>query len=694
MDVTRSALARRSGSGQPSPEDRGSRLVGQVDEPRPGAIVPCAPLVVRGWHAWDSRPALAVAVQAGERRPVVVSVGNEIRRDVAEATEIDELAGAGWKLKVPLDGLTPGEVELDVAIWVSESEQPIVVDPIAIVVSGGRVNRRRSEHVLHPVTRFFGMIDLPIDGARIESRALRVVGWALTEPEPADRVEVIVNGASSGLARLGLERNDVHNHYPVPHAVISGYEHLVDLTKLAPDVTEIEVEIRSETASTGPIVLSTRTCPVVRPSTAKVRRSRRAARAADEPVGRLYRPEPPPPSAGDELRLVVFTHDLGYGGAQLWLHELLRVSGAGNRYSCTVVSERGGPLGDQLADMGVTTHVTQPYPHGDIEAYDGRLFEMGRWLEQGRHNAVLVNTFGSFFGADFGVQSGLPTVWGVHESWAPRLFFEAAYPPGTATSDIVKRVESTLGQVDAVVFEAEATRRLYTEFTGEDRAIVVPYGVDVEAIRRFRAQTDRTAVRRAQGFSDSDRVLLVMGTTEPRKAQSLIAEALAEVADEFPSARLVFVGDNGSAYARGLARFVTEAGLSDRVQIHRVTDEIDRWYLAADVLVCASDVESLPRSVIEAMCFGTPVLASAVFGLPEIIEDGVTGLLFEPCQLSSMAEALRRVLGLSDRELQAIADSAQEMAEERFDSHHYASRIIEILREPRPAAPPDTATVV
>ena len=54
------------------------------------------------------------------------------------------------------------------------------------------------------------------------------------------------------------------------------------------------------------------------------------------------------------------------------------------------------------------------------------------------------------------------------------------------------------------------------------------------------------------------------------------------------------------------------------------------WYRAADLLVSASDIESLPRSVLEAMCFRVPVLATSIFGLPELISDGETGFLFEP----------------------------------------------------------------
>ena len=52
----------------------------------------------------------------------------------------------------------------------------------------------------------------------------------------------------------------------------------------------------------------------------------------------------------------------------------------------------------------------------------------------------------------------------------------------------------------------------------------------------------------------------------------------------------------------------------------------------SDLLVCASDVESLPRTVLEAMAWELPVLATAVYGLPELIEDGETGWLCRPAR--------------------------------------------------------------
>ena len=65
------------------------------------------------------------------------------------------------------------------------------------------------------------------------------------------------------------------------------------------------------------------------------------------------------------------------------------------------------------------------------------------------------------------------------------------------------------------------------------------------------------------------------------------------------------------------------------------------------MLVCASDVESLPRSMLEAMAFGRPVASTAVFGIPELVEDGVSGFLCRDRDLAALRGMLERVADTS-----------------------------------------------
>jgi glycosyltransferase involved in cell wall biosynthesis len=99
----------------------------------------------------------------------------------------------------------------------------------------------------------------------------------------------------------------------------------------------------------------------------------------------------------------------------------------------------------------------------------------------------------------------------------------------------------------------------------------------------------------------------------------------------------------------------------------------------ADLLVCASDVESLPRAILEAMAFGTPVLSTRVYGVPELIDDGRTGYLCDMRDLGDLARGLDRVLSAPDEELRAVADAASAHVRARHDPVAYTRTMAALI---------------
>ncbi|MDX6375502.1 MAG: UDP-glucose:(heptosyl)LPS alpha,3-glucosyltransferase, partial [Nocardioidaceae bacterium] len=104
-------------------------------------------------------------------------------------------------------------------------------------------------------------------------------------------------------------------------------------------------------------------------------------------------------------------------------------------------------------------------------------------------------------------------------------------------------------------------------------------------------------------------------------------------------------------------------------------------YHACDVLVCASDVESLPRSMLEAMAFGRPVASTAVFGIPELVEDGVSGFLCRDRDLGALREMLERVGGANREDLTAMGAHARGVVTERHDPAVYERYYLHQLRD-------------
>jgi glycosyltransferase involved in cell wall biosynthesis len=111
--------------------------------------------------------------------------------------------------------------------------------------------------------------------------------------------------------------------------------------------------------------------------------------------------------------------------------------------------------------------------------------------------------------------------------------------------------------------------------------------------------------------------------------------------------------------------------MADRVRLEAVSPDPYPWYAAADAFVMASDVESMPRALLEAMAFHLPVAAAEVWGVPELVTDGCNGLLFPPRDVGAAADALRRVLGLSSRARARLAETGARTVEEKHDVRGY-----------------------
>lgn len=673
-------MVRRTGSRRAPQESGGSALLlGYVDEPPNGVTVRRGPLVVRGWHRWGVDPGLAVTVSLDGVPTATAGIGTELRPDVAEVTGVPRLANAGWTTMVDLSGHPPGPARLTIMVWPSLDQPPVragTVDLVIVEPDGYDDDTAAGwGRPVAPPDQFFGRIDLP-EGDEIRPTVTRIVGWALTEPHPVSSLAVLVNGEDCGRARLGLERLDLWKHHRVPHAVVAGFEHLIDLRRVRmDDHGDVTIEIVGRTVASGPATVVRRSWRV-----------RAAPRTGPELSNGLRRVSAPRPGSsqrarftGSRLHLAAFTHDMGYGGGQLWLTELLAKSGAGDTFDCTIVSPKGGPLVAEMEERNVRVHVTQEYPLTSLPNYEGRMAEISALLRQEECDAVLANTFLSFPAVDTAVRMGIPVVWALHESWDPSAIWSVAYPPGHVDPGVRLVAERALRHAGALVFEADATRLQYLGSTGPGRSIVIPYGINVEAIAAYQRLHDARSARRELGIPEDARVLLVMGTTEPRKAQTVLAEAFARVRQHHDDAALVMVGDLGNSYAEALHSYVEKSGIASRTTLVPVVKDTYRWYQVADVLVCASDVESLPRSVLEAMCFGKPVLATSVFGLAELIEDGRTGYLFEPCDLEAATAALERVLDSTEAELTAVGSRARELVEAEYDSRWYSADVLSLI---------------
>ncbi|MDD3333914.1 MAG: glycosyltransferase [Eubacteriales bacterium] len=130
-----------------------------------------------------------------------------------------------------------------------------------------------------------------------------------------------------------------------------------------------------------------------------------------------------------------------------------------------------------------------------------------------------------------------------------------------------------------------------------------------------------------------------------------------------------------------IAGFLRDNGMEGRVRLVGFQNKESMGALlssARAVIVPSEWYENCPYTIMEAMSMGKPVLGSRIGGIPELVEDGKTGLLFEPFQEKSLLEALHRFAGLTDAEYAAMADASVAAAKSKFDAQAYGERLVRL----------------
>ncbi len=165
------------------------------------------------------------------------------------------------------------------------------------------------------------------------------------------------------------------------------------------------------------------------------------------------------------------------------------------------------------------------------------------------------------------------------------------------------------------------------------------------------------------------------GRLTAQKGLGAAVDALALV----PAARLVLLGDGPERHS--LERRAQAAGVDGRIEFRGARDRSDvlRALAGAEAALLPSEWENLPHAAVESLAVGTPVLATPVGGVPEIVHDGVNGLLVPLRSVDALANAIERLLG--DRELRDRLAGAARESVAHLDRERVYGRLEEILRQ-------------
>ncbi len=167
----------------------------------------------------------------------------------------------------------------------------------------------------------------------------------------------------------------------------------------------------------------------------------------------------------------------------------------------------------------------------------------------------------------------------------------------------------------------------------------------------------------------------VVGTVAVFRTQKRLdrwLEAAAAVRQSVPDVHFLLVGDG--PVRPELERLAGSLGISDRVHFAGLTDDVPPYLAAMDIYLMSSEFEGLPLALLEAMAAGLPVAATAVGGIPEVIDSDAAGMLVEPGDVAGLAAATVRLL--EDRAVAgSIGATGRELVEEKFGVERMAREL-------------------
>jgi glycosyltransferase involved in cell wall biosynthesis len=314
-----------------------------------------------------------------------------------------------------------------------------------------------------------------------------------------------------------------------------------------------------------------------------------------------------------------------------------------------VVTKRDSLLRARLEESGVRVHgwVT----HGKIDPQTlGRLVRLIR-----RERVDLVHTHlttASWIGALAARVARVPSLAHVHAADSKTWFQHADYQVAVA-----RGVKS----------------HLVEQGVKSKRIPVCYYGLDVARYDELPARDD---LRRELRLPLDVPVVVVAASLQERKGHKYLLRAMARLGPKLPNLHALFAGEGPEE--ESLRALATELGLVDRVRFLGFTD-VRRVVPACDVFCLPSRKEGLSIAVMEAMAMRVPVLATRIAGMPEVIEDGQSGLLVEPFQEEPLANALARLV--EDPALRArLADRARREIEAKWEQKRCFARLDEFER--------------
>lgn len=367
-----------------------------------------------------------------------------------------------------------------------------------------------------------------------------------------------------------------------------------------------------------------------------------------------------PPSEGRVIRVAFLQSRLAIGGAERLVQSLVRRMASASIAASVMTCYDPGPVGLELLQEG--RRVTSGLAQGRLDPWTGA--RLHRACRDEQIDVVYV------------IDSPLPKFWaGVLRRLSPRPRLIIGYHSTGVREGLFQHAVSralAVTAADRLVALSQTHRAYLARQLNVDpsRLTVIGSGVDVT---RFHDREARAEARRRAGLPADGPLVGIVAALRPEKNHELFLRAARAVIGRRPDTRFFIAGDGPER--ANVERLRRELGLEPHVLMLGSRPDVPDLMRAADVIALSSHavVETLPLTLLEAAACGTPSVATRVGSVADVIEEGGTGYLVAPGDVTGLSERLLRLV--ADPVLRAaMGDAARRRAEAEFDEREMIRR--------------------
>lgn len=386
-----------------------------------------------------------------------------------------------------------------------------------------------------------------------------------------------------------------------------------------------------------------------------------------------------PMRADRPVRLGVFTHNLRHEGAPKTLCDLIVGLKASGVIDPIVYAPATGPLAHAYGEADVEVRlVPEPSPASNLADYLGVQSRLATEFRAAALEAVVVNTITAHHAIGAAARAGLASIWCQHESEPWSNYYSALEPA------VQVHAYAAFAQAYAVTYVADATRRAWAPVQTRHNAVTIRHAIPPSDLAAETSRWTRREARRRLGLHDDEVAVILPGTVCARKGQQDIVEAILLLPpEECGRIKVLIIGALVEPdYAVRLASTIEacEPTLAARIELVGPVEDMSLYYAAADLMACTSRTESAPRVLVEAMAFGLPIVSTPVFGIPEVVEEGVNAIFYNPGDIKSLADCILYLARDSVRRA-SMADAGRAVLESRPSYDDMLGKYASLIRE-------------